>query len=264
VKKIQLNFLGKDSVPDKREIEVTDEIYSLLQKFIAGKKPSDQIFSHADSDTVTMLLRTVMPDITPKNLRTIKANKEFVDEAKSVLTTFKPKTEIEKIRVLYLANKKVAEQLNHQRNVAKNYTESADKLKEKIKLTKEKAKVTMDKIKESELKFQIQEEEYKKILVDQPQLLAVALSEIKKMKDKLAARKERTIKGIERANFNLEKKTGTKNIALGTSLGAYLDPRIVFSLCKELDLDPGRIYTKKQLELFDYAANTDASMWRSL
>jgi DNA topoisomerase-1 len=261
---IHFSFLGKDSVKDERDCEVSDEVYSLLQKFQSGKGPNDQIFSHANSDTVNMFLRAIMPDITVKNLRTVKANQEFLDEAKRLLAGPKPKTEIEKIRILYLANKKVAEKLNHQKNVAKNFTDQSSKLKDKISLTKEKSKETFEKIKVKELELQVLEQEYKVALASQPQLLKLKLEEIKLRREALSDRKERTKKGLERAQFNFEKKNGTKDIALGTSLGAYLDSRIIFSLCKEIDLDPGKIYTKKQLELFDYAKDTDAGFWRSL
>lgn len=264
MKTINLSFLGKDSVPFNNNIEISDEVYLLLQKFISGKNPKDPIFSHANSGTVNMFLKAIMPDITVKNLRTVKANQEFMDEAKRILATTKPKTEIEKIRVIYLANKKVAETLNHQKNIAKNFGDQSSKLKEKIKLTEEKAKKTALKIKETKIKLSIQKEEFKIALGSQPQLLKLKLDELKLKEQKLIDRELRTKKGIERARFNFEKKNGTKDIALGTSLASYCDPRIIVSICKEIDLDPGKIYTKKQLELFDYALNTDAQMWRSI
>jgi len=163
MKAIKLSFKSKDGVTDNREVQVSDEVHALLQKFMSGKKPTDKIFSNASSGSVNMLLKAIMPDITVKNLRTVKANSEFVEEAKRILTGFTPKTEVEKIRVLYLANKRVAEQLNHQKNIGKNHG-------------------------------------------DQTQ----------KAKDKIAASKENAKKAAE--------------IALGTSLGAYLNPAIVFSL----------------------------------
>jgi hypothetical protein len=261
---IHFSFTGKDSVKDERDLEISDEVYLLLQKFTQNKKSTDPIFSHADSGTVNMLLKTIMPDITVKNLRTVKANQEFIDAAKEILAKSNPKTEIEKIRILFLANKAVAEKLNHQKNVAKNFKESTGKLKEKIQLTETKAKETALKIKENKIKLDIQEAEARSLLKGQPQTLKLKLEEIKLKRQKLIDRETRTKVSIEKAKFSYEKKSGSKEIALGTSLGAYLDPRIVFSLCKEINLDAGKIYTKKQLEMFDVFANTDSKFWRSL
>jgi DNA topoisomerase-1 len=262
--KIHLSFVGKDSVPDKRDIEVSDEVYALLQKFTAGKGPNDPIFSHADSGTVRVFLNAIIPGMTPKNLRTVKANQEFINEAKKLLATSKPKTEIEKIKILYRANLRVAEQLNHQKNVAKNFGDQSAKLKDKIKTTEENAQKTKEKIRELGLKLDVEEAKTRVTFAGQPALLKVKLDEIKFRRARLADRKERMKKGLERARFNFEKKNETKTVALGTSLGAYLDSRIVFSLCKELDLDPRKIYTAKQCELFSYAADTPATYWRSL
>lgn len=264
MKTIHLNFLGKDSVPFDGDVEVSDKVYSLLQKFTANKKPTDKIFSNANSGTVTTLLNVVVPGLTPKNLRTVKANQEFVDEAKHILKTFTPKTEIEKVRVLYLANKKVAEKLNHQRNIAKNYSESKEKLEEKIKQSKLKSKEKFAKIKEKEKALDIQEKEIKRLFKADSLIFKSKMAELSLKREKLKLQKTKTEYAVEKANFNLEKKTGTKEIALSTSLASYLDPRIVFSLCQELDLDPGKIYTKRQLELFDYASDTGKEMWKQI
>lgn len=264
MKIIHLDFKGKDSVPFSNDIEVSDEVYGLLQKLIANKKPGDQIFSNASAHTVRMFLDTALKGTTPKNLRTVKANQEFIDEAKNLLSTVTPKTEIEKIRIFYLANKKVAEKLNHQKNIGKNHGVQADKLKEKIKLSEQRTKEVLLKIKEAKLKLDIQEKEYQIALSSTPAVLKVKIEEIKLKRQKLVDRELRTQKALERAHFNLEKKEGTKEISLGTSLASYLDPRICISLCKEIELEPGRIYTKRQLETFDYALTTDKAFWRSL
>ena len=264
MKTIHLDFLGKDSVPYSNDIDISDKVYILLQKFCQGKNKKDPLFPHANSDSVNLLLRAIMPDITVKNLRTVKANQEFIDEAKRLLLINKPKTEIEKIRIFFLANKRVAITLNHQKNIAKNYIDQSSKLKEKIKLTEEKSKEITLKIKENKIKLEIQENEYKIVLKSQPELLKLKLQEIELKKQKLIDRELRTKKSVERSKFLFEKKSGTKDISLGTSLASYLDSRIVISLCKELDLNPGKIYTKKQLELFDYALDIDANFWRSI
>ncbi|MDR2457816.1 MAG: hypothetical protein LBD41_04980 [Clostridiales Family XIII bacterium] len=263
--KIHLKFIGKDSVTYDNDIDVSSEVYNLLQNFIQNKKPSDPLFPHANSTSVNMLLKAIKPNITVKNLRTVKANQEFIDEIKRLFATMpKPKTEIDKIRFMYLANKKVAITLNHQKNIAKNYSDQSQKLKEKIKLTEQKAKETAVKIKENKLKLELQENEFKLVFKNQPDLLKLKLEELKLKKNKLLEREIRVKKGIERAKFMYEKKSGTKDVALGTSLASYLDARIVISICKELDLNPGKIYTKSQLKLFDYALNTDADFWRTL
>ena len=262
MKTIHLNFLGKDSVPFDNDIKVSDKVYSLLQTFIKGKGPKDRLFNQTSRE-VAWFLGNIVPGLTPKNLRTVKANQEFVEAAKEILETETPKSEVDKVRVFYRANKAVAEKLNHQRNIAKNFKESKEKLETKYKESKVNTNERIKKLKE---KSRLYELEMKKnaLTIKDPNSLKIINLGLKEKLTKVNLQIEKAKLALERKEFQLEKKAGTKEISLSTSLASYLDPRICFSLCKELELDPGRVYTKAQLELFDWAQDVEADLWRNM
>ena len=63
------------------------------------------------------------------------------------------------------------------------------------------------------------------------------------------AKKKASLK--ERASAleeKIELKDKTQGIALGTSKTNYSDPRITFSFCKEMEIDPSKFFTSALLK----------------
>lgn len=253
---VQLSFIGKDSVPFKRTLDVPDDIAKELQKLTENKKASDEIFDKISSGDVSSFLNEAYDGISPKVLRTAKCNQVLVEELKKQTVT-KASTEQEKIRALYRANLAIAKTLNHQKNVAKNAKEQEAKAKDKVVASKEKLKA----LKEA------QEVKLEKLKADQKKARAKGdkekLAKLKEKKAKMEAQLERAKARIDSNEFKYEKRKETKDINLGTSLGAYADFRIIYSWCKDMDLDPHKIYSKALYEKSQWATDTPAKFWRT-
>ena len=78
-KTIEFSFLGKDSVPWQKSINVDSPdklmLYNNLSMFVKNKKPSDPIFDNINSMRVNSFLRNIdpknVPGLTAKVFRTV-------------------------------------------------------------------------------------------------------------------------------------------------------------------------------------------------
>ena len=119
------------------------------------------------------------------------------------------------------ANAKVADVLNHTRNVSKKAQDSVKKFKDELKEL------------EKELK---------------------ALKKEKKSTTSLENR-------IEKLKTKIESKTDVMAVAINTSLTNYIDPRLVVSWSKKQKVDLSAIYTSALLRKFQWAVDTTDSEW---
>lgn len=78
--KIVLNFVGKKSVKfENVKVQVSDSLYSVLEKFKSGKSPNEKMFPVEEDD----VRDTLKPfGISPKDLRTYHANRLLYEELK--------------------------------------------------------------------------------------------------------------------------------------------------------------------------------------
>jgi hypothetical protein len=258
MKQIRLKFLGKDSVPYDNVISIPDEIYDILKKQ-SENSDSDRLFPHATAGDVQQFLNKVQPGITPKNLRTVVCNEVLIRELKKKNIT-KNNTEAEKIRAIFEANLEIAKTLNHQKNVSKNQKEGESKIQERVKKAKERAKALKIKRREKLIALGLKEKKYKEAFKGQ-KLLKEKLAEIETAKAKLITQAERSAASIEKAEFALDKKVQTKDIALGTSLASYADAKVLYSYLKYIDLPIGKIYTPALQKSFQWAEGVDEKYW---
>ena len=245
---LTLDFLGKDSVRYQNTFEVPDEIAEALQKVMAGKKPKDKLFDKASSGTVNAFLSECIPYCTAKLFRTAYGTKLLAETLQQYWTEGKIAKGMPewKIRSLYdNACLVVSTKLNHQRNVAKNFSAQMDikKAKEAAKKRKEKATEQLKKI-AKDIKTAKQ--------VYTGDMLAEKLEKLKEKKDKIQAQVEKSEGRIEKLEANKDLKKATKNIALGTAKGAYSSPLIAASMCKDLDVSPDIIYNKTMQNKFSW------------
>ena len=259
MKTIELNFLGKDSVPYKGTIEIDDLAYDIIKQLKSQKKDNDQIFD-VGSGEVSEFIKQFDKNISPKMIRTCYGGKILSEELKKHPIN-DSMSESEKKAVYNNAALEVTKKLNHHKNVAKNFDEQLDKQKDKLKNAKTNAK-------EKQIKI---EEQLKKI--DEQIMKAKNKYKGKELKEKLAVLKEKKEKAkislekskekINKEKINLEFKNATKDYAIGTAKGAYSDPRIAYSWCKDADIDISFIYSKSLAEKFSWAADTPADYWRN-
>ena len=220
---IEFNFLGKDSVPWQKTLEIsspdTKALYENLLFFMKGKDRTEEIFEDITSSKVNKFLRSIdnenLPNLTAKVFRTYIATavvKKHLSAPK--LKISKSESEFKKVYLAKIANLEAAVTCNHKKGIdPKN--PASKKAWEKFEQSLANKK---DKIKQ--LKLELKEKKWK--------------TELHKLK------KEQRIEKLE---FQLRLQQETKDYNLGTSLRNYIDPRVFKSWCEYVDLDWTKIYT---------------------
>lgn len=251
---LKLDFLGKDSVPYSKTDKIPRDIYNHFVNQIKDKKPNDELFSISSND-VSKFIKSIYKNASPKTFRSAIGSAvlcESINKAK-IKSNMK---DFEKKQIFVKANADVAKFLNHQKNIKNSLEDGIDKiaidilnLKKKIKIEEENYKqkkkwlnIKINECNEKRLKFS--EEKYKK--------------QLKTINNKL-------IKMNNRLNILQSKKQikqDNKNISLSTSLNSYCSPKIVFSICSYLKLEPNKIYTKTQMNKFESFKNISSNYWK--
>jgi DNA topoisomerase-1 len=220
---IEFNFLGKDSVPWQKTLEIsspdTKALYENLLFFMKGKDKSDEIFEDITSSKVNKFLRSIdkenVPSLTAKVFRTYIATaivKKHLSEP--ILKVNKNENEFKKVYVAKIANLQAAITCNHKKGIDPKNPASKkawEKFEQSLENKKEKIK---------QLKMELKEKKWK--------------TELQKL------RKEQRVQKLE---FQLRLQKETRDYNLGTSLRNYIDPRVFKSWCDYVDLDWTKIYT---------------------
>jgi DNA topoisomerase I len=214
---IEFNFLGKDSVPWQKRLEVDSEdtraLYNNLKKFMQDKKPSDPIFDGINSRKVNAFLQQIMPGLTAKVFRTCIATRVLQLQL-SKAKVDKSSLEVQKIYAAKKANLEAAITCNHKKGIdPKN--PSARKALENFEesITKKRQAIT-------QLKADLAAKNWK--------------TEIQK---------KRLEERIEKLQVQLILQQETRDYNLGTSLRNYIDPRIMKAWLNYVELDWTKIYT---------------------
>ena len=220
---IEFNFLGKDSVPWQKTLEIsspdTRALYENLLFYMKGKDRTDEIFEDITSAKVNIFLRSLdkdnLPNLTAKVFRTYIATAIVKKHLSApILKLDKNESEFKKIYVGKIANLQAAITCNHKKGIdPKNPAskKSWEKFEQSVTNKKEKIK---------QIKLELKEKMWK--------------TEIQKFK------KEQRLEKLE---FQLRLQQETKDYNLGTSLRNYIDPRVFKSWCDYVNLDWTKIYT---------------------
>lgn len=221
--RLELDFLGKDSVPYHNSIDVEDDVKENIKLFIHNKDKYEQVFDKISSSDVNNYLQTFMKDLTAKVFRSYNASNLLQKEIDKIYRKFS--NENPDVKTLLdefnKANLKVAKLLNHQKNIAKSHKSQMEKIYDKIK----------------ELKNSLRKEKSRE---------KKNTKKIKKIKDQIKALKEKK-----------KNKEETKNIALGTSKENYIDPRITVAFMKKYKLPVDKLFSEKLQKKFKWAFDVD-------
>jgi DNA topoisomerase-1 len=126
---VEFNFLGKDSVPWQKTLEVKSRdmqgLYDNLKLFMNGKQKGDQIFDGITSNKVNSFLRTLdsksVPGLTAKVFRTYITTTTVREAlASSSAKVNKQSSEPQKIYIAKMANLKAAITCNHKKGIDPN------------------------------------------------------------------------------------------------------------------------------------------------
>jgi len=216
---IEFNFLGKDSVPWQKTLELNSDdakaLYENLQQFMKGKKPGDPIFDGINSRKVNAFLQTIMPGLTAKVFRTCIATR-IVQEALSnpPIKVGSSSSEAQKVYVARMANLKAAITCNHKKGVdPKNPA----------------ARKTIEKFEES--------------IVKKRQAISGLEKEIIAKKWSTELQEKRLRERLEKLEVQLKLQQETRDYNIGTSLRNYIDPRIMKAWLNYVNLDWTKVYT---------------------
>ena len=235
---IEFNFLGKDSVPWQKTLEVNSEdtqgLYNNLKSFMNSKKSGDHIFDGITSGKVNAFLRSIDPKnvsgLTAKVFRTYIATKTVKESlANPPLRIDKSSSEAQKIYVAKMANLKAAITCNHKKGIDPKNPASKKSLEQFEESIKKKQKTI------EELRTAIAEKKWKKEI-----------------------QKKRMEERIERVEMQLKLQKETRDYNLGTSLRNYIDPRVMRAWLLYIDLDWNTIYTATLRRKFKWAENYKA------
>jgi DNA topoisomerase I len=229
---IEFNFLGKDSVPWQKTLEIfspdTKALYENLLFFMKGKDNTDEIFEDITSSKVNKFLRSIdkdnLPNLTAKVFRTYIATAIVKEHLSApILKVNKNGSEFKKIYIAKIANLQAAITCNHKKGIdPKNPAskKSWEKFEQSVASKKEKIK---------QIELELKDKKWK--------------TELQKLK------KEQRLEKLE---FQLRLQQETKDYNLGTSLRNYIDPRVFKSWCEYVNLDWTKIYTSTLQKKFKW------------
>jgi DNA topoisomerase I len=223
IKSIEFNFLGKDSVPWQKSLEISsreaEALYINMELFMKGKKPNEQIFDGITSAKVNSFLRTIdkknVPGLTAKAFRTYIAT-QIVKEAlaRPPISVNKRSSEMEKIYVAKSANLVAAVTCNHKKGIDVNNPASKQAL-ERFQNSLEKKQEAIRKIE----------------------------NDLASHNWKTDLQKKRMMDRLEKIQITLRLQKETRDYNLGTSLRNYIDPRVLKSWMSHVELDWKRVFT---------------------
>jgi DNA topoisomerase I len=220
---IEFNFLGKDSVPWQKTIEVDSEdtrgLYNNLKLFMDGKQSGSHIFDGITSSKVNAFLRSIdpknLPGLTGKVFRTYIATKTLKEAlASPSIKVDNNSSETLKIYVAKTANLKAAITCNHKKGIDPKNPASKKALEKFEESTKSK-KEAIERLK----------------------------ADIAAKRWKTKIQKKRFEERLEKIEIQLKLQKETRDYNLGTSLRNYIDPRVMKAWLTYVDLDWKKVYT---------------------
>lgn len=132
---VKFDFLGKDSVRWRKEVELPRPVIDNLQQFIASSRST--VFKGVDSEKVKFFLSEVVPGLTAKVFRTYHASK-VVREYLVGTKVRKSDPEYLKKHLATVANLQAAIVCSHKRKIPKKWRESLMKKIERLRKLKSK------------------------------------------------------------------------------------------------------------------------------
>lgn len=240
---IEFNFLGKDSVPWQKTLEVNSEdtkgLYNNLKLFMSNKESGYHIFDGITSGKVNVFLRSIdpknVPGLTAKVFRTYIATKTLKESlANPPIKVNKNSSQAQKIYVAKMANLKAAITCNHKKG---------------IDMRNPASKKALEKFEESINKKQ-------EIIENLRKGIAAKIWKTDTQKKRLEER-------LERVEMQLKLQKETRDYNLGTSLRNYIDPRVVRAWLIYVDLDWDAIYTSTLRRKFKWAENYNTNDLKS-
>ncbi|XP_049851047.1 DNA topoisomerase I, mitochondrial-like [Schistocerca gregaria] len=253
---LEFDFLGKDSMPYHKNIEVPSIIYSNMESFINSKKPKENIFDLLSTGSLNKHLNSQMPGLTAKVFRTYNASITLQNQLDKFTEVFNEspeshkRTDSELLLFYNRANRQVAILCNHQRTVPKQLNRQVELIDQRIESLKAKKK---------EIKASL-----KALVSEEGEAEAAKPQRKKRRTDKESksnsSRSTELEKKLHRINTRIQILTINKmdrgegsQIQNSTSKINYMDPRITVAWCSKCNFDLKKVFSKTLIEKFQWA-----------
>ena len=233
--KIEFNFLGKDSVPWQKTLEIDSKevkiLFDNLRIFMNNKSLSEPIFDNITSMKVNSFLRNIdpknVPGLTAKVFRTYIATKVVKSVLKNPPIELNPNSsEMKKIYIAKFANLQAAITCNHKKGIDPKNPAS-----------------------------KIAQERYKQTITNKTKVIDSIKNDIISKKWKSEKQKIKMEERLEKIETQLKLYIETKEYSLGTSLRNYIDPRVFKSWMNYMNLDWNKMYTSTLQRKFLWVEN---------
>ena len=219
---LHLNFLGKDSIEYKNSFIIPAYIANALNKILKKKKDDNEMLFDVNANQVNQFLSECLPSLTAKVFRTAWAKKVLLEIYKpnDFVKSWPDEYKVLKLKILILD---VSLRLNHKKSTKTVLSATLDKLN--AQLIKEVEKL----------------DEMKKKLKD------VKSDKTKKNMKERIKKLDWKVKTIQLKIEFAEKSYG---INLSTALTNYINPKVIYEICKSKNIKLDKIYNKNLMERF--------------
>eukprot|EP00166_Cyanidium_caldarium_P001298 ctg_166.g94 len=266
--RVDFDFLGKDSMRYQNSVQVDERAFRCLREFVAGRRPTDQIFDELRVDELNDYLKQLMPGLSAKVFRTYNASYTL----DRLLSECNVSARDVHHRLLFYneANRDVAILCNHQRTLPKTHDATMEKLREQLDDAKKYV---------AELKQALERSRAQgggRVIVVQwrrptavipPDTLPAEAQRLRReaaLQPKQRHERSMGAESIQRAFAQTEEKirklkadiktrTALATVSLSTSKINYLDPRITVAWCKRHEVPIEKIFPKTLQEKFRWS-----------
>jgi DNA topoisomerase-1 len=272
----EFQFLGKDSVPWHKTLELPPLVHRTLEELIRDARPSSsagngdefhptrdlpQLFPDIHSRNVNWYLSRALKGLSAKVFRTHHATQTVQESlARSGVTASDP--QYKKWRAVVMANLEAARLCNHTKTYNGNWEATRQRYQERLEKAKARRKRYLGQLAEREENLQV-------LMVEAASRRAIEQAKVDKIDPSQEARLEKALARLEAAKARYAKRiatararvqTGKERITraenaigkiqaqleiaghkrtwnLGTSLKSYIDPRVYYAWGQKVDYD---------------------------
>lgn len=266
---VEFQFLGKDSVPWHKTVSLPSEVVEELQHLIDNARvptlrnrqgrshPSrerPQIFPDVRSRNVNAYLNEIMPGLTAKVFRTYHASstvRSYLGRAKVKRTDPNWK----KKNTAKHANLQAAIVCNHTKQAPKGWSKRMKRFRERQRIANERITKAQeylqnrhvrlkDLVAKQKTKLEQLQEKGKPIPRGKNRPYASSIATARRSLETAKQRLARAREAKEKLNAQITLSKNTRTWNLGTSLKAYIDPRIYRGWGRQIDYDWKDFYPK--------------------
>tara|TARA_A100001011_G_C14300237_1_gene840407 strand:+ start:566 stop:2863 length:2298 start_codon:yes stop_codon:yes gene_type:complete len=231
---------------------------TLRVEHVKLKYPNIIIFDFLGKDSIQFYKEIKVPEVIFENFKNFKLDKSSSEEIFNRITSKSVNDYLKELDQSFSAKvfrTRLASSIMY--NALKTIVVPPESTKTEIDLLFKKANAEVAKILNHTRSVSLKQKESIQKDIDKIKELE---KEIKKLKKEGKSTKSKENQ-IQTRKISIEKKNDVMNVAVGTSLTNYIDPRIIVAWMKTFEIEPSYIYSKTLLTKFQWAIQTTKSKW---